>query len=180
MLRKPSAYRADRSRQGEGDLPLIPMLDVLITLVAFLLMATSLLAVTLIDTPVPIVSTQAELPKNKKPLSLMLWIHSDFIELSSSFNRIPVLRIVRTEKKYNLYKFHAVLLEIKRKYPYERQIVFMPDDNIPYNDIVNIMDASRLILRGDAPLYIQDANGDDKIITDLFPAVVFGNILGGA
>jgi hypothetical protein len=53
MLRKPSQRRRSKGIQ-EIDLPLVPIMDAFVTLIAFLLMATSLLAVTLIDTPVPI------------------------------------------------------------------------------------------------------------------------------
>ena len=48
MLRRPSQRRSSKGVQ-EIDLPLVPIMDAFVTLIAFLLLVTSLLAVTLID-----------------------------------------------------------------------------------------------------------------------------------
>lgn len=160
------------------ELPLVPIMDAFVTLIAFLLMATSLLAVTLIDTPVPLVSSNP--PDNKRPLSLTIRVEEDRLLIESPFNLIQRQEIPRTDQAYNLTKLHDVLLEIKNKFPDEKQVVLMPTPTTKYDDLIQIMDASRKITEGDPPLYRKDENGQDQVVTDLFPDVVFGNVLGGA
>ncbi len=194
MLRRPSSQRRSKSKD-ELELPLVPILDTFVTLIAFLLMATSLLAVTLIDTPVPVVS--ATPPKDKrKPLSLTVQIELDRFRVYSPFGRIKAQRIDRTGEDIDFANLHDALIPIKNQYPGEKQIVLMPGPLVEYNDIVKVMDAARAINEGDPSLYVKevvkdeegndlkDENGnvakEDRLVTDLFPEVVFGNILGGA
>ena len=178
MLRRPSSQRRARGNKSLEELPLVPIMDAFVTLIAFLLMATSLLAVTLIDTPVPVVSSQP--PENKRPLSLTVHLEQDGLRLESPFGHIPRTEIPRTEQTYDLVKFHDLLLGIKNKFPQEKQIILMPSATTEYNDIVLVMDAARQIREADPPLYIKDAQGQDVVVTDLFNDVVFGNILGGS
>ncbi len=194
MLRRPSSQRRTRTKE-DIELLLVPILDTFVTLIAFLLAATSLLSVTLIDTPVPVVSaTPPEI--KQKPLSLTIKIELDRFVLSSPFNRIRKQNIDRVGDDQDFVKLHDALLAIKGKYPYEKQIVLMPSPTMEYEDIVKVMDASRRIEEGDPSLYVKEAVKDefgeeirdksgsvvqeDRIVTDLFPEVVFGNILGGA
>lgn len=176
MLRRPSSQRRGNKVKLE-ELPLVPVIDAFVTLVAFLLMVTSLLAVTLIDTPVPVVSSQP--PENKRPLSLTVHLEQDRLRIESPFGHIPRTEIPRTDTAYDLVKFHDLLLGIKNKFPTEKQIILMPSATTEYNDIVQVMDAARKINPADPALYIKDDKGQDVVVTDLFNDVVFGNILGG-
>jgi biopolymer transport protein ExbD len=177
MLRRPSSQRRGRGHSSLDELPLVPIMDAFVTLVAFLLMATSLLAVTLIDTPVPVVSSSP--PDNKRPLSLTVHLEQDRLRIESPFGLVPKVEIPRVETSYDFVKFHDALLEIKNKFPLEKQIILMPSATTEYNDIVRVMDAARQIRPADPPLYIKNDQGQDVVVTDLFSDVVFGNILGG-
>lgn len=177
MLRRPSSQRRGQGRRHLEELPLVPIIDAFVTLVAFLLMVTSLLAVTLIDTPVPVVSSAP--PDTKRPLSLTVFLEQDRLRIESPFGHIPRTEIPRTEQAYDLVKFHDVLLGVKNKFPQEKQIILMPSATTEYNDIVQVMDAARQIRPADPPLYVKDDKGQDVVVTDLFSDVVFGNILGG-
>lgn len=177
MLRRASGQRRGSQHSNLEELPLVPIMDAFVTLIAFLLMATSLLAVTLIDTPVPIVSTNP--PDNKKPLSLTIRVLEDKLVVESPFNLISRQEIPRTDTQHNLTKLHDLLLEVKNKFPLEKQIILMPSPTTKYDDLVQIMDSGRQIRPADPPLYIKNDQGQDVVVTDLFPDVVFGNVLGG-
>ena len=179
MLRRPSAQRRTRPKD-DIDLPLVPVMDTFVTLIAFLIGAALALNVTLIDTPVPVVSTKP--PENKdRPLALTVQITNDKLRIYSPFNRRINAEILRTEETHDLVKFHDELLAIKQNHPLETQIIFMPDANVEYDHLVQLMDASRKIEEGDEPLYVKNQEtGEDIVILKLFPDVVFGNILGGS
>ena len=177
MLRRPSQRRRSRAVQ-EIDLPLVPIMDTFVTLIAFLLMATSMLSVTLIDTPVPIVSSAPEDLK-EKPLTLTMKIDQDGVRLESPFNLIKPVAIPRTEKSYDFPKIHEALVEIKKTYPKELKIIFMPVNNVKYDDLVQLMDSSRLLLNSDPAIFSQSEGQASKAETKLFPEVIFGNIVSG-
>ena len=178
MLKKPSQRRRSKA-QAEIELPLVPIMDAFVTLIAFLLMATSLLSVTLIDTPVPILSSLPSDSK-EKPLTLTLKIADDGLVLESPFNLIPQQKFPKVDTNFDLDKLHDALVVIKQKFPKERKLIFMPNSNVKYDDLVKIMDASRQFSKTDPTLYVPGEGGVQKVETDLFPEVVFGNIISGS
>lgn len=153
-------------------------MDAFVTLIAFLLLATSLLAVTLIDTPVPVVSSMPD-DNKEKPLALTLTIEQDQIKLSSGSNKIKPQVFPKIEKDYAFDKIHEALIPIKQQFQKEQNIVFMPVGEVRYEDLVKLMDAARLLLKTDPPLYAKDENGVDKPEVYLFGNVIFGNVISG-
>lgn len=179
MLRKPSHRRSSKGVQ-EIDLPLVPIMDAFVTLIAFLLLATSLLAVTLIDTPVPVVSNEPEEKHPEKPLALQLRIEQDALILSSAFRRIPEQKFPKVDKGYDTAKLHESLIAIRQQFPTEKNIVFLPSADVKYDDLVQLMDATRILSKTDPAMpTVKDANGVDRIDPYLFPTVVFGNVISG-
>jgi biopolymer transport protein ExbD len=177
MLRRPSHRRKSRS-QEEMELPLVPIMDAFVTLIAFLLLVTSLLAVTLIDTPVPIVSSMREDSK-EKPLMLTLTIKEDGLTLESAFRLIKPMSFPKIDVNYDLEKLHETLVGLKQQFPKDRSLVLMPVGEIKYNDIVQIMDAARLLAKTDPPFYLTGEDGVDRPDDFLFPNVIFGNVISG-
>ncbi len=178
MLKKPSHRRRSRGLE-EIDLPLVPIMDAFVTLIAFLLLATSLLAVTLIDTPVPVVSNLPDDKKPDKPLMLQLRIEPDTLTLSSAFRRIPEQKFPKVELSYDFGKLHEALIAIRQQFPNEKNIVFLPAADVKYDDLVQLMDASRLLSKTDPSFYLKGEDGVDKPDEYLFPNVVFGNVISG-
>lgn len=179
MLRRPSQRRSSKGIQ-EIDLPLVPVMDAFVTLIAFLLLVTSLLSVTLIDTPVPVVSNVPEDKKPDKPLALQLEIKTDELILSSSFRRIPEQKFPKVDKGYDTDKLHAALIAIRQQFPQENTIVYKPVADVKYDDLVQLMDATRLLSKTDpANPTVKDKDGVDRVDPFLFPTVVFGNVISG-
>jgi biopolymer transport protein ExbD len=186
MLKRPSHRRRSRGTEV-AELPLVPIMDAFVTLIAFLLLATSLLAVTLIDTPVPVVSNVPDESK-EKPLMLTLKITPEELNLGSAFDRIPVQKFPKVDKGYDLEKLHEALVALRTQFPAEKTLVFMPTGDIKYDDIIQIMDSARILLKTDPPFFVTEEKpgstpGEtvkvDKPDPYLFPNVVFGNILSG-
>lgn len=182
MLKKPSQRRSGRRIQ-DIELPLIPIMDAFVTLIAFLLLATSLLAVTLIDTPIPVVSHDDEKDKPKRPLGLQLRIDQDMLTLSSMTRQIPEQKFPKVDTSYDLTKLHEELVKIRAQFPHEKGIVFFPAADVKYDDLVQIMDATRLLQKTDPPLpnYKEIVDGVEVERTEqfVFPNVAFGNVISG-
>jgi biopolymer transport protein ExbD len=179
MLRKPSQRRSGR-RAEDIELPLIPIMDAFVTLIAFLLLATSLLAVTLIDTPTPVVSNEQPEKLPKVPLALQLRIEKDELTLSSLTRKIPEQKFPKVNESYELTQLHDALVKIRLQFPEEKGLVFLPAAEVKYDDLVQLMDAARLLLKTDPPLpnYV-DKEGVERTEQFVFPNVVFGNVISG-
>ena len=177
MLKRPSHRRRSKGI-SEIDLPLVPIMDAFVTLIAFLLLATSLLAVTLIDTPVPMVSNVPDNSKDK-PLMLTLTIEQEQLKLSSPFNLIKAQAFPKIDKDFPFDKLHEALIPIKQQFPKETKIVFMPVGEVKYNDLVQLMDSVRLLTKTDPAFTVKDENGVDKADPFLFGEVIFGNVISG-
>jgi biopolymer transport protein ExbD len=177
-MKRPSQRRSRKGNQ-EIDLPLVPIMDAFVTLIAFLLLATSMLAVTLIDTPVPVVSNVPDDKKPDKPLALTLSITQDALTLSSAFRRIPEQKFPKVELGYELDKLHEALIAIRQQFPTENSVVFMPVGDVKYNDLVQLMDSVRLLTKTDPAFTVKSPEGVEKTDTFLFPNVIFGNVISG-
>src|SRR4051812_16286815 len=124
MLRRPSTRR--KSKQAEVTINLVPMLDALVTLVAFLLFSTSFLALVVIDTPAPLLAPADEQVEKlkEKPLQLTAYVKENQIILSDwSGSREAhtiqnVLDPKTSETRYDFEKFHQTLLQIKNRHPH--------------------------------------------------------------
>ncbi len=183
MFKRPSIRKKERTR--EINLNLVPILDALVTLTAFLLFSSSFLALVVIDSPVPLVSSaQVQLEKIKdKPLQLTVHIQENQIIISdwSGSREHHVIRNIQDpttqESRYDLEKFHVLLVEIKQRYPHETKLILKPISGVAYEVLVDIMDAARELSNTDPPLYQKTAQGEQVPETKLFPEIIFGNIM---
>lgn len=176
MFKRPSSRR--KTKKEEIRLNLVPMMDALVTLIAFLLFTMSFLALVSLNSPVPLVSAENNQDLDQKPLQLTMTIEENYVELWSPFDLIKSVRIENTSPDViDLQKLHTELMQIKERFPTEQNIIFMPSPKISYDALIAIMDATRMIEKTDTPLFIQGQNGVNQEVKRLFPNIVFGNLL---
>jgi biopolymer transport protein ExbD len=127
---------------------------------------------------VPIVSNEPP-PKNQKdPLALTLKIDGKGFLLLKGVPSQVIKRIGKTpEGTYNLLELHEYLINIKKQNKSEKDIIFEPQIDLTYKEIVDIMDAVRLLKKTDETLYTKDKEGLDIQIKELFNKIVFGNLM---
>ncbi len=179
MLSRPSLRR--RTENGDIILNLVPILDAMVTLIAFLLYTMSFLALVSIETPFPEASKEVNQELiEKKPLQLTLTVRENELELWSPFEKIEKQTLPFTEPgKPDTAALHSALIEIKKAHPDETKIVFAPNAGVNYDTLINLMDASRTLDPTDPPLFKTNAEtGTDEAIKTLFPEIIFGNLLG--
>jgi len=181
MLKRPTSRR--KSRNEAIALNLVPLLDAMVTLIAFLLFSMSFLAFVSIESPVPVAATDdLERKLDEKPLQLTLSIREATSEIWSPFQHFKPIVLENTpEGEPDLGAIHGALVGLKQKYPRESQIVLVPHAALPYDLLVGVLDAVRLLGPTDEPVYAEDERtGVDREVRRLFPDVIFGNLLGGA
>lgn len=183
MLSRPSTRR--KSHSQEVSINLVPMLDALVTLVAFLLFSSAFMAIVFIDSPAPTLAPPEEQVQQikDKPLQLTAYIQESQIILSDwsgsrekhVIGSVPDLKT--GEMRYDYERLHQILVEIKNRYPKETKIILKPEGGVSYESLIGIMDAARFFEKSDPPLYKKNEQGLDVPEKSLFPEVIFGNIL---
>ncbi len=175
MYRTPSARR----RKNKTDrLNLIPILDSVFIFIFFLLMSANFLKVFEIGSDIPIVSSAPPPKEDKKPLALTLIINSNNLTLMTG---VPS-RVVKTfgkidNDKYDSRSLHEYLISIKKNNVSEETIIFEPKIDIKYEELIEIMDAVRMLHKTDEAIYKKTKDGLDERVRTLFNNIVFGNLM---
>lgn len=172
-------YRAPSRRKTKKEFVkpnLIPILDAVFIFIFFLLMSANFVKIYEIPSEVPIIS-DAEPPKDQKPLALTLKVNASYIEVLTG---VPSRSYTRVGKAadgfYDLEKLHSVLLDLKNKNLKEVTAILEPIVDLSYEDIVKIMDATRELRNTDPALFAKDKDGVEMRLKALFPKIIFGNI----
>ena len=179
MLKRPSSRR--NTKNAEVQINLVPILDAMVCLISFLLFSMSFLVLVHIESPFPTASTKDLQEKLKqKPLQLTVSLHDKDVEVWSPFERIKSKTIPNlADTTPDLKTLHATLIEIKQNFKDETKVVFAPYPGATYDTLIAIMDTMREMTPTDPPMFQKNAKtGLDEPMKQLFPEVVYGNLLG--
>lgn len=157
------------------------MLDALVTMIAFLMYTMAFLQFTMLESPLPVVSTEENQAQLKeKPLQLTLTVQKDSLLLWSPFELIPRTLIKNlSESQVDVSRLHEALITIKQSHPLEQKLVLVPMAQTSYDTIVALLDSARLLEKTDPPILAKNPKtGVGESIQSLFPEIVFGNLLG--
>lgn len=181
MLKRPSSRR--KSAPEPIQLNLVPILDAMVTLIGFLLYTSTFIALVSIESPFPLGSSREIMEKLKeRPLQLTLTLGEESSEIWSPFERIPAEKIPHLSAgQPNLKRIHEILIRIKQKFLKETKIVLIPLPGITYDILIATMDQVRQMEPSDPTIYRKNPlTGNDEPLKNLFPEVIFGNLLGGS
>jgi biopolymer transport protein ExbD len=174
MIRVPTSRLRKRTPH---KMNLTSIMDSIFILIFFLMMEVNFLRIMEIGTELPIVSDVPP-PPQKDPLALQLTVKKDFIELSRGLNAVTVDTFKRLpDGNYELNALHERLVKFKIEFPSEKSILFTPDQEVSYDDLVKIMDAVRRLEKTDEAIYIKDQEGLDIKVEELFGDIIFTNLM---
>lgn len=174
MLRVPTSRKR---KKPDEKLNLVPIMDSVFIFIFFLLMSASFLKIYEIGSPVPIVSDQ-EPPKDKKdPLALTMIIESSEITLSAGVPSKVIQKFTRqADGLFNYEEIHTSLINIKKQNTDEDSIIFAPNGDLTYEEIVKIMDAVRVLYKTDDAIFKTNKEGIDEKMKELFSKIIFSNL----
>jgi biopolymer transport protein ExbD len=179
VFRRPTARR--RTAQQPIILNLVPILDAMVTLIAFMLFTMSFIALTGIESPFP---QSAPPPPTEKvedrPLQLTVTVREMETEIWSPFDRIPAQKIPNPKPHQpDVRAIHEALVGVKQKFPAEKTLVIAPTGAVSYDSLIGLMDSARGLEPSDPPIFVKNPEtGIDESLKVLFPNVIFGNLLG--
>jgi biopolymer transport protein ExbD len=179
VFKRPSSRRKTENKQI--TLNLVPILDAMVTLIAFLLFTMSFIAIVNIESPFPMANReQLEEKLKEKPLQLTVTLRDGEAEIWSPFDRVRAKKVPNLQTgEPDVKTLHEQLIAIKQKFPNETKIVFVPTRNASYEVLIAVMDAMRVLEPSDPPVFAKNKEtGNDEAVKSLFPEVIFGNLLG--
>lgn len=168
----------------EFELDLAPLLAVMVKLVPVLLVSSAFVQVMTIDTQLPQVVQQAiDLQeKDKKATQITLEVHKDGykIVINKDGKQSNEIVPVTSDGKFDLVAVHKRLQAVKTANPEVFKIDISPDENVPYNDIIHVMDEARRSRDANVRFPVMDKATNKEIQTDyMFPEVNFANMMEG-
>lgn len=166
-----------RRKRPDDKLNLTSIMDAIFIFIFFLLMSANFIKVFEIGSPIPLVSNEPPPETDKKPLALTLKIEDQYLEIltgvpSTSVKKIPKLQT----GDFDLVELHNSLVKIKETNANESSIIFLPEIDIEYDQLIKLMDAVRLLEKTDEAIFFKDKDGMDQKTENLFSNIVFGNI----
>ena len=144
----------NRATAGEQtDVDMVPVMNMFLVLIPFLLMSVSFFHIKAINTSVPVLSQTQKV--GDKPISEKVTaiveiepngFHVSAISDSVAYEDLDKwdARVARKEQaKYPLDRLVAQLTKLKLRYPASDTLIIIPDGSVIYDTIIQAMDAAR-------------------------------------
>ena len=158
--------RTRRLKKHPAALEISAFLNLIVVLVPFLLSTAVFTRVAVVDLTLPTKSSGLNEILKEHNLQLEVVLRHDAIEVGDRIGGLKE-RIPNTPQGPDLARLSADMLEIKHQFPDTTEASLLPEPNIPYDTIVQVMDTMRTT---------KSANGGTELVdVDLFPAISIGD-----
>lgn len=163
-----------RGKEPLQEMNILPIMNVFMILVPFLLLTAAFIQLTIVDTSLPargkpVSSQDVEVPKDKPKLNLTVFLQDDGFILAGyggvlqleavekpeegeeealsakrfTIEKKMVIKDGKTAKEYDWDRLQETLKKVKEAFPNHYSIILLPDNEVPYETIVKMMDVSR-------------------------------------
>ena len=155
-----------RLRKPSAALEVTAFINLIVVLVPFLLSTAVFSRISVVDLTLPAKTSGVEQVKDKN-LLLEVVVRHDKIEVGDKNGGLLYDPIPNTADGPDLAKLSAEMLELKKKFPDTAAASLLPEPNIPYDVMIQVMDVMRTT---------KSANGGTEVVdVDLFPAISIGD-----
>jgi len=145
------AFDRYRHAREVADVDLIPVMNLFVVMIPFLLLSAAFLHVGVIPTSLPSRGAgTSDVATELNKITLNLQINPDGIVLSASNPELdPELleslatTVPRVNGELDLPTLNTVLAGLKTSYPASDTVILLPATGTPYVDVVRVLDASR-------------------------------------
>ncbi len=171
------AFANYRRAREELDVNLIPVMNLFVTLIPFLLLGAAFFHVGVIPTSLPSQTDEtSDIAADADSVTVNLHLSQEKLQISASSAVLPpealdalAMTVPRTDKGYDLDLVSLALYAIKREYARSDTVIVLPDEYVPYQDVVMVLDAAREITL--------DEGTDAEKLEPLFPVVVLSRMV---
>jgi biopolymer transport protein ExbD len=146
------------------ELDVTTFLNLMVVLIPFLLITAVFSRITIMELNVP---TAAGAPvDNKRLLTIEVIVRKNTLQIADGSH--VVAAIPKQGGQYDLPKLSKYLMELKSRYAEKEDATVLLEPDIPYEDMVHVMDAVRVA-------EIREADQEEPRKIPLFPAISVGD-----
>jgi biopolymer transport protein ExbD len=131
-----------RYHAGRDDLNIVPMIDMMVILVFFLIFTAVFSKTNILQLNLPASSTNPA-PPLPPGLKLEVIVHPDGIVVNDR-NSGPLKTLPNTANGYDLDGLSLYMRQVKSQYPDMTDAIVLLSPNIAYDSLVQVMDAVRV------------------------------------
>jgi biopolymer transport protein ExbD len=178
-------FKPKINHNSEFELDLAPLLAVMVKLVPVLLVSSAFVQMMIIETDLPQVVQQAieEQKNTPKPTTVAVEMSKKLgikIIITEGEKQTVETVSLKSNQELDLPSVHAKFQEIKKTHPEVFKIEMNPESDVPYNDIILVIDEARKSRNNNVKFPVKDQKtGVDTTTLYMFPEVVFGNMMDG-
>lgn len=179
------AKKIEINHNSEFELDLAPLLAVMVKLVPVLLISSAFVQMSVIETELPQVVTEAiqRQEEKEKPTSISLELSGKEgiqIVITDGKGKESVESVPLKGGAFDYPVLHKKLVEIKKAHPEVFKLSLNPDGKVPYNEVVKVMDEARQSRDNTVKFPVFDSKQGKNVETNyMFPEVVFTNMMEG-
>jgi biopolymer transport protein ExbD len=150
-----------RNSDDDTELNMIPIMNIFLVIIPFLLTSVSFFHIKAISTSVPVMadSTHVSIKSKKIKLTVVVEMRQADMRLSAAaeeldpqgLEQFEQLVKLQTAGIYPLIELNEYLQSIKNAYPASDTLILIPDETVIYESIIQAMDAARNL--NDSPLF---------------------------
>lgn len=167
-----------QARDEVQDLDLIPVMNLFMVLIPFLLMGAAFFHIAVIPTSTPSHTPgESDVPKTPKTVSASLVLKPDKFTLTFSSTSLTEEELDDLaaewpveDGKLPIDKLQNHLRTVKEQYPESTTLVVLPDGDFHYQQLVKVLDKTREYEAG-------KTKGGDPAFKELFPVTVFSKLV---
>ena len=158
---------ARRLKKTPAALEITAFINLIVVLVPFLLSVAVFTHLAVIDLSLPAQSNERvqNLDPNK-PLKLEVIVRAKYVEVNDKHGGRIVDPIPNVATGPDVKTLSTTIKMINEKFPQHDDASVLAEDNVPYESLVQVMDAVRAG---------QEVQGKDLIVTDYFPNISVGD-----
>lgn len=179
-------YQPPAHTSHEFELDLAPLLAVMVKLVPVLLISSAFVQVMVVETDLPQVVKEA-VQKNESDEDSLAHIQIKVskksglqVIVSQKGQDLTEAIPLNTDGSFDYAGLHKKLQVVKTKHPKVFRVELSPESNVPYAEIVRVMDEARKSRDKELKFPVWDSKKNAEVQTDyMFPDVVFENVMEG-
>jgi biopolymer transport protein ExbD len=164
------AIRNHAKYRGRNDLNIVPMIDMMVILVFFLLFTAVFSNTNILELNLP--APNSSVPELPKGLQLEVIVRKNVVQIADR-NSGVLRELPKKDGEYDYKGLSDFLQFVKSKYPTVMAANVLMEEDIPYDVLVQTMDNVRLFEKDDAPAFTK---------VELFPDISVGDapVVGAA
>ncbi|KYG64978.1 TolR-like protein [Bdellovibrio bacteriovorus] len=169
---------------SEFELDLAPLLAVMVKLVPVLLVSSAFVQMMVIESQLPQVVNEAIQKQDQQPNPTLVALEVDAKDgirvVVTTKGQEKVETIPMKDGSFDFKGLHAKLVEVKKANPEVFKLELSPDGQVPYEQIVKIMDEARQAHDNTIKFPVFDTKQGKNVETNyMFPEIIFANMMEG-